>query len=189
MPEALMPQPVIRLCRDDAVLLIVDVQERLLPAMFEAERIARHCAALATTATRLELPIIVTEQNPARLGATIAPIAAAAGATVPLDKMLFSACTEAAWEALAKTNRSTVLLCGLEAHVCVMQSALDLIERGFTVFVVHDAIASRQDSNRKIGWDRMMRAGALPTSTESAIFELLGEAGTDDFRALLSLIK
>jgi len=184
-----MPEALLRLRQEDAILLIVDVQERLLPAMFEAERVARHCGILAATARRLGLPIVITEQNPQKLGPTLTPLTEAAGPSTPIAKMLFSACTEATLEAIAKTNRSTVLLCGLEAHVCVLQSALDLIERGFTGFVVQDAIASRQESNRRIGWERMMRAGALPTSTESAVFELLREAGTDDFRALLPLVK
>ena len=184
-----MPEPLTRLRRDDTLLLIVDVQERLVPAMFEAERVVRHCGILAAAARRLNLPVVITEQNPQKLGPTVAPILSAAGPSAPLAKKLFSACTDETCAAIEKTNRSTILLCGIEAHVCVLQSALDLIERGFTVFVVQDAIASRQESNRKIGWERMMRSGAVPTSTESAIFELLREAGTDDFRALLPLIK
>ncbi|HVF10389.1 MAG TPA: hydrolase [Abditibacteriaceae bacterium] len=184
-----MPEPLTRLRRNDTILLIVDMQERLVPAMFEAERVARHCATLAAVARRLNLPVVVTEQNPAKLGPTVASVTEAAGTHAPIAKMLFSACTEATLEALARTNRSTVLLCGIEAHVCVLQSALDLIERNFTVFVAQDAIASRQESSRKIGWERMMRAGAVPTSMESAIFELLREAGTADFRALLPLVK
>jgi nicotinamidase-related amidase len=189
MPEALVPQSVTRLLQDNTALLIVDVQERLVPAMFEAERVVRHCATLATAARQLGLPILITEQNPARLGPTVTPVLGAAGPSAPVSKMLFSACTSETCEVLDANKRSTILLCGIEAHVCVLQSALDLIERGYTVFVAHDAIASHQDSNRKIGWERMMRAGALPTSTESAIFELLREAGTADFRALLPLIK
>ena len=82
-----------------------------------------------------------------------------------------------------------MLLCGLEAHICVAQTTLDLLDAGKTVFAVYDAISSRQDWNRAVGWQRMVGAGALPTSTESALYEIVGQAGTDDFRALLSLVK
>lgn len=184
--------PLPRLRREETILLIVDVQDRLAPAMFEAEALVRNCTTLAAAAVQMQFPIVVTEQYPERLGATVPEVSAAiaqSGEMAPVSKMLFSACTESVQATLRELGRPTILMCGIEAHVCVMQSALDLLEAGLQVFVPHDAISSRQESNKQIGWERMLRSGAFPTSTESAIFELLREAGTPDFKAMLRLIK
>jgi nicotinamidase-related amidase len=178
-----------RLKQEDTVLLIVDLQERLVPVMLESERVVKNCATLAATARRLEIPIVVTEQNPAKLGATVEPARSAIGDSAAVAKMTFSAWTQEVQDLLASYGRRTILLCGIEAHICVLQTALDALEGGYTVFGAYDAISARQAWNRQIGWERMRGAGVLPSSTESALFELLGEAGTDDFRALQSLIK
>jgi len=177
-----------RLRRDETLLLVVDVQERLVPVMSDAATVIKNCALLARAARQLNLPLVATEQYPARLGATVPEIAAHFSAA-PHAKMLFSACTDEVQEALRAAGRRTVLLCGIEAHVCVLQSALDLLAESYTVFVARDAIGSRTPENAHIGWERMRLAGAWPTSTESAIFELLREAGTDDFKALLPFLK
>lgn len=191
-----MSDSIPRLRREDTLLLVVDVQQRLLPAMFEAERVVRHGALLARAARRLAIPIVVTEQYPEKLGPTVAPLrevmAEAMGEFAPIAKMLFSACTEETMQTLntlRESGRASVLLCGLEAHVCVLQSALDLLEAGFTVFVPQDAISSRYEDDKKAGLERMRGAGAILCSTEMAVFELLREAGTPDFKALLPFIK
>ena len=181
-----MPQP--RLARDNALLFICDAQTRLLPAMHEAARLERNLVALATLARRLELPIVVSEQNPAKIGETVSSVAAALGEFSPIPKMRFSAWPDAR-ETIERSGRKTVIMCGVEAHICVAQTALDLIENGYTAFAVYDAIGSRAPHNIEVGWQRMMSAGALASSTEAAIYELLGEAGTDDFRALLPIVK
>ncbi len=174
-----------RLNRADCTLLIVDVQTRILPEMWEAQRIERNLVMLATMARRLEIPIVVSQQNPEKLGHTADSIQEAIGPHTARAKMSFSA-----FEAVKdELNRSQIMLCGLESHICVSQTALDLLDNGKTVFAVYDAISSRQSWNRQIGWERMKSAGAIPSSTESALYELLGEAGTDDFRAMLSLVK
>jgi len=174
-----------RLNRADCSLVIVDVQTRILPEMWESQRIERNIAMLAQMARRLEIPILVSEQNPEKLGHTAAAIREAIGPFAPVAKMRFSA-----FEALKdELTRPQVLLCGLESHICVSQTALDLLDAGKTVFAVHDAISSRQEFNRRIGRERMAREGAIPSSTEAALYELLGEAGTDDFRAMLALVK
>ncbi len=183
-----LPRSLPRLRRDDTLLLIVDVQERLVPAMHDAENVVQNCALLARAARQMKLPIVVTEQYPQRLGATLPAIAEHCSSAAHA-KMLFSACIDEVSEVLRESGRQTVLLCGIEAHVCVLQSALDLLDAGYTVFVVRDAISSRTPQNAEIGWARMISAGCLPTSTESAIFELLREAGTPDFKALLPFIK
>ena len=183
-----MPQ-LSRLRREETVLLVIDVQEKLLPVMLEAERVARNCALLITAARRLDLPVIVTEQYPARLGATVGPLREALGEFTPIEKLRFSALVPPVQALLEGSGRRTILLAGIEGHVCVLQTALDLLEAGYTVFGASDAISSRQAWNRASGWERMRSAGAVPASTESAIFELLGEAGTPDFKALQPLIK
>lgn len=181
-----MSQP--RLTRDNALLFICDVQTRLLPAIFESQRVESNIAMLATLARRLELPVVVSEQNSAKIGGTADAIKRALGEFEPVEKMRFSAWPDAR-TAVENCDRKTVLLCGLEAHICVMQTALDLLDNGYTVFAAYDAISSRREDNRRVGWERIIGAGAIATSSESAIYELLGEAGTDDFRAMLDLVK
>lgn len=177
-----------RLTPANCLLLIVDVQTRLLPEMWEAQRIERNCAILAKVARLLEIPVVVSEQNPTKIGGTIDSIKEALGEFSPVAKMRFSAFPDAQSQ-IEVANRQTILLCGLESHICVMQTALDLTSAGYTVFAVEDAISSRQQHNRRIGWERLKIAGALPTSTESAVFELLQTADCPDFKAILALIK
>ena len=181
-----MPQP--RLTRENALLFICDAQTRLLPAIFEAQRVERNIAMLATLARRLDLPVVVSEQNPSKIGGTADAIARALGEFEPIEKMRFSAWPDAQ-TALENCGRKTVLMCGLESHICVAQTALDLLDFGYTVFAAYDAISSRREDNRNVGWQRMIGAGAVAASTEAAIYELLGEAGTPDFRAMLDLVK
>jgi isopentenyl-diphosphate delta-isomerase len=182
-------QKISRLHREDVLLLIVDVQQRLMPAIFEAERVEKNCVLLARAARQLGLPVLITEQNPRHLGKTSAAICEVGGDAPVLEKMSFSACTESVLRAIEDSGRKTILLCGAESHVCVMQTALDLRAKNFQVFAARDAISSRTLENAEIGWQRMMGAGVLPTSTESAVFELLREAGTPEFRAMLPLLK
>ncbi|MBW3637923.1 MAG: isochorismatase family protein [Armatimonadetes bacterium] len=177
-----------RLTKENCLLLIVDVQTRLLPEMWEAQRVERNCAILAQVVRRLEIPVVVSEQNPAKIGGTIDSIKESLGEFSPVEKMRFSAWPDAQPQ-IEAANRKTILLCGLEGHICVTQTALDLSEAGYAVFAVYDAISSRQEHNRRIGWERIRIAGALPTSTESAVFELLETADCPDFKAILALIK
>ena len=178
-----------RLRPEDALLLVVDVQERLLPAMFEAERISRHVSLLARAAKQLDLPVVVTEQYPQKLGKTVAPIVDLLENHTPFSKTLFSACTPDMMQKLQSQSRRSIILCGLEAHVCVLQTALDLVENGYTVFLPQDAVSSRYESDKRAGLERMKSIGAVGCSTEMIVFELLREAGTPDFKALLPFIK
>ncbi|PQV65254.1 Nicotinamidase-related amidase [Abditibacterium utsteinense] len=179
---------IFRLTPENSLLLILDVQTRLLPEIWEAQRIERNCAILARVARRLEIPVVVTEQNSARLGGTANAIQEALGGFSPIEKMSFSG-FHSTKNQVEMSGRKTILLCGLESHICVMQSGLDLIEAGYTVFAVGDAMSSRQEPNRRIGWERLKLAGAIPTSTESAVFELMQTAESPHFKAILGLIK
>lgn len=175
--------------RGQSQLLVIDTQERLLATMPDRDALERHVAILVRAYARFGLPTTVTLQNPEKLGDLPASIADHLVAPAVFSKMTFSAWREKLVEAhLKHSPRMQVVLAGIEAHVCVTQTALDLIEKGYQVFVPHDAVMSRAEANHRHALDRLRAAGAIVTSTESAFFELLGEAGTDDFRALRHLI-
>lgn len=179
-----------RLTRAKAGLLVVDIQERLWPAIFEKERVLQNALRLAKGAALFKLPVFVTEQYRKGLGATMPDLAAAIPAFAPMEKLTFSACgTPGLLEAIQSAGVTDLVLCGIEAHVCVCQTCLDLLERGFRPFVVADAISSRTFENWQAGAERMRGAGATMVSTEMALFELLGQAGTDEFKQVLSLVK
>lgn len=179
-----------RLRIEEIVLMVIDVQERLTPAIHKAEQVTAGCAVLANAAQLLQIPLLVTEQYPEKLGATVAAITGVLKEYQPIAKKQFSSCTDEVMAALkALPGRRSVLLCGMEAHVCVQQTALDLLEKGYAVFAVRDAISSRTAENAEIGWRRMMRAGAVPVSVESALFELLQTADRPEFKAVHQLIK
>jgi len=185
------------LSRRRAALLVVDIQDRLLAAMPEAAlaEVMRNTQILITAAAQLGLPIVVSQQYPKGLGATAQPIEdalAAAPAVHRFDKLEFSAAAAPAFAALAAQGalgRDQWIVCGMESHVCVYQTARDLVARGWDVHVCADAVCSRAAANRELGLGLMARAGAIATSTESTVFDLLGRAGSDEFRALSRVIK
>jgi nicotinamidase-related amidase len=186
---------VIGLSRRRAALLVVDIQERLAPAMPETvlAQVLKNTAILIDAAKRLGLPIVVSQQYPKGLGATVKPIEdALAGAPLlhRFDKLEFSASGCSAFAALAPTlSRDQWIVTGMEAHVCVYQTARGIVERGHQAHVVADAVSSRTKANWKIGLGLAERAGALITSTEVCVFDLLERAGSDDFKALSKAIK
>jgi Isochorismate hydrolase len=162
------------------------VQEAFAKAVPRYGLVVRAAATLARGAAALGVPVIVTEQYPKGLGRTDPAVAAALPDGVePLEKVEFSAAGAPGFDL---AGRDQVLLCGIEAHVCVAQTALELLERGVAVHVAADAVASRSAENEAIGLRRTERAGAVPTSVETALFELLGRAGTDEFKAVQRLI-
>jgi nicotinamidase-related amidase len=185
-----MQQKSLRLRRARAGLVVVDVQERLLPAIFEKERVVQNSVRLIQGAAILHLPIFATEQYRKGLGATVPEVAGAIAGFAPWEKLAFSACgADGFVSALRKQKVSEVILCGIEAHVCVTQTCLDLLEKGFRVFVVADAVSSRTAENYRLGLDRMSAAGAVIVSTEMVLFELLERAGTAEFKEVLRLVK
>jgi nicotinamidase-related amidase len=179
-----------RLARARSGLVVVDIQERLLPAIFEKERVAQNAARLIQGATILQVPIFATEQYRKGLGPTVPEVAAAIPGFAPMEKLTFSACGAAGFiPALEGEKVCDAILCGIEAHVCVMQTCLELLEKSFRVFVVADAISSRTPENYRLGLDRMRAAGAVIASTEMVLFELLEQAGTAEFKQILTLVK
>ncbi len=179
-----------RLTRAKAGLVVVDIQERLLPAIFERERVVQNTVRLIQGATILRVPVFATEQYRKGLGATVPEVAAAIPTFAPLEKVTFSACGAAGFiPALEQKKVADAIVCGIEAHVCVSQTCLDLMDKGFRVFVVADAVSSRTPQNCRIGLDRMRAAGAVIVSTEMVLFELLEQAGTAEFKQILALVK
>jgi len=183
------------LARDRAALLVVDIQERLAPAMPEAvlAQLVKNTRILIETARRLGLPIVVSQQYPKGLGGTIAPIEEALAGAPHLhrfDKLEFSAADCAAFAALAPAlGRDQWIVCGMETHVCVYQTVRGLVARGYAAHVAADAVSSRTKANWRVGLGLIDRAGGVATSTEATVFDLMHVAGTDDFKALSKLVK
>jgi nicotinamidase-related amidase len=179
-----------RLTRARAGLVVVDIQERLVPAIFEKERVVQNALRLVQGAAILQVPIFATEQYRKGLGLTVPEVAAAIPGFAPMEKLAFSACgADGFVPALESKQVSDAVLCGIEAHVCVTQTCLDLLDKGFRVFVVADAVSSRTPENYRFGLERMSAAGGVIVSTEMVLFELLGQAGTAEFKQVLPLVK
>ena len=172
--------------RDRAAVVVVDVQEGFRPAIDRFDDTVRGVAQLVQGANVLGVPVVVTEQYPKGLGTTVPEVAEHLNGVTPVEKTVFSAPDA---EGFDLSGRDQVLLCGIETHVCVHQSAAALLERGVEVQVVEDGVSSRTPENRRIGLDRMEEAGVRRTSVEMALFELLGAAGSDEFKAIQRLIK
>ncbi len=179
-----------KLSRSDAAMLIVDIQERLLPAVSNSEQVLANAVRLVKGAEILNVPVLVTEQYPKGLGPTVEPIKSVVRGFAPFEKVAFSSCEAAGFmESLKRHGRSQVVLSGVEAHVCVLQTCLDLLSAGFTVFVAADAVSSRTPENLRLALERMQASGATLVSTEMVLFELLGRAGTPEFKLVQALIK
>jgi nicotinamidase-related amidase len=171
---------------DRTTLVVIDVQEGFRKAIPEFERVAKATATLVQGAELLGVPIVVSEQYPKGLGETAPEVADHLPDGVrPLEKVVFAA-SEA--EGFDLEGRDQALVCGIETHVCVNQTALDLLASGVEVQVAEDAVGSRFAENKRVGLQKMERAGAVMTSVETALFELLGRAGTDEFKAVQRLI-
>jgi nicotinamidase-related amidase len=177
--------------RRDTVIVIVDVQERLARVMPRRDDTVGAIVLLARTARALGVPVIVTRQNPDGLGDIVTEIAEVVPSGVPVvDKTAFCCCAEPSFlAALDATGRRQVVLVGMEAHICVTQTALALLERERAVHVVHDAVCSRRDADHDGALGRLQAAGAEVTSAESAVYELVERAGTDEFRTILRFVK
>ncbi|WP_394848798.1 isochorismatase family protein [Pendulispora brunnea] len=183
-----------RLTADSSVLVVVDVQERLAAAMptDTMAQLVQNAEILLEAAARLRIPVLVSEQYKKGLGPTVSPLRERlAGMGVePIEKIDFDACAEPAFaRALTGTHARQAVVLGMEAHICVFQTARELSRRGYTTYVVEDAVASRREENRAAGLSLVARAGAIPTVTEAVAFDWLGRAGSEDFKAISRLVK
>ncbi len=176
--------------KENSALLVIDIQERLLPVIHESERVVANAIKLINGFKILDAPVFYTEQYPKGLGPTAAAIKEALGDNEPITKMSFS-CAGAGdlFERLQKKNIKTILLCGIESHVCVMQTALDLLANDFKVKVAADAVSSRRKFDYEVALSRLAYNGAEVTLTESVLFEMLNICGTDQFKAISKIVK
>jgi len=175
---------------ENTVIVLIDVQERLIVAMHEREALVASLTRLLRGAAALGVPVLVTEQIPEKLGATVPALAAAAGSQGAIVKSCFSCAGAPAFlERIRGLGRTQVVLCGIETHVCVYQTARDLLDAGYHVEVAVDAVSSRSPETRRIAIERLVREGAAATSVEMALFELQRVASGDTFKALLGIVK
>lgn len=178
--------------RDRAILVLIDIQERLCDAMDSVvlAKLVRNAGIMLDTAAEMDIPVLVTEQYVKGLGGTLAELKGKSAQAKCFEKMSFSCCGSSEFiEALKTAGRSQVIITGMETHVCVLQTVLELREAGLDVHVVKDAVMSRNKLNWKTAIETMTLAGAIPTSTESALFQLLKVAGTDEFKKLSKLVR
>src|ERR1700675_2153320 len=177
---------------DRCALVVVDIQEKLLPPIFQKEQLVRNAKLLIRAASVLKIPALVSTQCAKGLGGTVPEIASLLPETEAIDKNLFSCFGSDAFCTLLKRlpgSRNTLLLCGMESHICVMQTALAALREGYLVHVASDAVSSRTEWNWKIGLDRMRAAGAVISSTEMMIYELMRSSASEAFKEMLPHLK
>ncbi len=177
---------------EQLLLVVIDMQEPFLNVMHERERLTANVRLLVEASTILGIPVVLTTQYAKRMGGVAPEITQSYRDAVrpALDKMCFScAGADGFLEGLGSLNRRQVLLCGVETHICVSQTALDLTHQGYQVHVAADAVSSRTLEKHKLGMERMRDSGVLPCAAEAAVYELMQEAGTPEFKAILPLVK
>ena len=177
---------------DQCALIVVDIQEKLLPPIWEKDRLIRNAQLLTRLAGILKIPALVTTQYAKGLGKTVPEIAQLLPGTPTIDKLMFSCFGSEAFCGLLKRlpgQRTTVLLCGMETHICVMQTALGALREGYLVHIAADAVSSRTELNWRLGLNRMQAAGAVLSSTEMMIYEMLRQSGAPAFKELLPFLK
>ena len=179
--------------REDTLLVVVDMQEPFLRGIHDRERLVANVRLLVQATAILDVPVVATVQYAERMGGVVPEITQAfpdSACCVPLDKTCFScAGAEGFLEGIALLGRHQILFCGVETHICVSQTALDLVYGGYQVHVAADAVSARSLEKHKLGMERMRDSGVLPCGAEAAVYELLREAGTPEFKAILTLVR
>lgn len=178
------------LSKHEPVLVLIDVQERLASAVQKKDAVINNCRHLIEIAKLYDIPIIVTEQYPKGLGQTVDELKSMLPPHHLMEKNSFNCCAEIKFTGeLDRLSRKTVILAGMEAHICVLQTCVSLLSSGYYVNLVSDAVGSRTEANWKIGVDYMHDAGAVITGTETVLFQLLKASGSDEFKAISKLIR
>lgn len=186
MDESLTRSPVL-LSRERTRVLVVDVQEKLVPAISRADIVVSNCDRLIRAAGLLDVQTAVTEQYPKGLGPTVAVLASRL--PKPIEKIRFSSAAAVGWTNHEAESRDQIVVCGIETHVCVQQTVLDLLAAGLQVHVVADAVGSRFELDRETALKRMSDEGAVITTTETAIFELCETAESPEFKQISAIIR
>ena len=180
----------LRMIPDHTALIVVDMQQKLIPAIADSQGIVARAVQLVKGAALLEIPVIVTRQYPRGLGDTVAAVREALPADASVhDKVRFSGFVEGVRTQLTALDARSVVVCGVEAHVCVLQTCLDLIDAGYVTAVACDAVGSRRPEDLTAAQRRMDQAGVVPTTAESALFEWTVEAGGERFKRLRSVLE
>lgn len=179
-----------RITEENTMAIVVDYQEKLIPVINNNEQVVKNTEILIKGLREIGVPIITSQQYTKGLGATVKPIAEALGDFVPYEKSTFSLWgTEEIKSAIKAEGRKNVVICGVEAHICVLQTVIDLIAEGFNVYIVEDCIGSRKQNDKKFACKRAVREGAFLTTYEAALYELTAGAGTPHFKAISKLTK
>lgn len=182
--------PISRFFKERSAVLVLDMQEKLLPQILDADRIISQVGRLIDGANALGVPVLVTEQYRKGLGPTVSQLAENLNeAACNEEKLLFSAVIQPVLAKLLELEVTQVIVCGIETHICVMQSCLDLLDKGFETAVVADAVSSRRLVDRKVGLQRMYQNGVVPVTVESILFEWVKQAGTADFKSILPMVR
>ncbi len=179
-----------RILKEQSAGLIIDVQEKLFPHIQEHELLARNTGILIEGLKILNVPLLVTEQYPKGLGYTIPEIKGALASPEPHEKLSFSCCDDP--EIMVELNnldRKNIIIAGIEAHVCVLQTAVDLLENGFQPVVIEDCVSSRKVGDKAVAIQRMRKEGVVISTVESILFELARVSGTEQFKAISRLVK
>jgi len=181
---------VMRINAGDCTGLVVDIQERLFPVMHERDEFLARVLILLEGLKLLGIPVLLSEQYPKGLGPTLQKVLDVLESEKRVEKISFSCCGEPDFlSQLNQSDRKQVIICGIEAHVCVLQTVVDLVEMGYTPLVVADCISSRNPEDKKVAVERMRSEGALITTSESLLFELTRVAGTPQFKQISRLVK
>jgi nicotinamidase-related amidase len=179
-----------RILKEKTIAIFIDIQEKLFPHMQELDQLEQNLITLAAGLKVLEIPFLVTEQYPKGLGYTILPLKMVFGEYSAIEKMAFSCCDEPQFANVLNTSgRKNVILCGIETHVCVLQTALDLLQAGYQPIVIEDCVSSRKLSDKHTAIGRLQQEGVIITSLESILFELTRYSGTDTFKVISKLVK
>ena len=179
-----------RILKDKSVLLVIDFQERIFPAIWEHEKLMKNVPLLIEGAKVLGLPVFVTEQYVKGLGPTIPEIAASLTGIERIEKASFSCCDESSFMMeLASSGKDRVIVTGIESHVCVLQTVIDLVQNGYHPIVVEDCISSRKQNDKLMAIERMRKEGVTITTYEAILFELLRYSGGETFKAISKLVK
>ena len=176
--------------KENTVLLIIDIQDKLAAVMKYKDQMVKNCLHLIELAKMQNIPVVVTEQYPKGLGRTVAEIRAAVPSYRPFEKVAFNCCGEPAFlTEIKKQGKKKIIVTGMETHVCVLQTCIGLLREGLDVHLVQDAVCSRTRENWKTGIEFMRDAGAVVTCTEAVLFQLLKAAGTEEFKKIVQRIK
>jgi len=179
-----------RILKENTLAIVIDIQERLFPYISENQQLTENTKRLIEGLKIFEIPIIISEQYKKGLGLTITEISSILPNIEPKEKMAFSCCDDdGIFKTLTSYGKKNIILCGIESHICVLQTTIDLIDNGFTPIVVADCVSSRSLYNKKIALKRMAKEGAVITTYESILFELCRFAGNEQFKAISKLVK